>query len=118
MFNRSSLFKANKGLFFILTIILVVVSFLCVPGDLSSQSGATEELYFCILHTNDMHSALIPHSPAVDYRPGEENPTVGGFARLATAVNEVRENKSSEDEQVLLFDAGDFLGGGAFAGWP
>jgi 5'-nucleotidase/UDP-sugar diphosphatase len=115
MFNRSSLFKANKGLFFILTIILVVVSFLCVPGDLSSQSGATEELYFCILHTNDMHSALIPHSPAVDYRPGEENPTVGGFARLATAVNEVRENKSSEDEQVLLFDAGDFLGGGAFA---
>jgi 5'-nucleotidase/UDP-sugar diphosphatase len=115
MFNRSSLLRTGKGLFFILTTIVVVISFLSVPGDLSSQSGATEELYFCILHTNDMHSALIPHSPAVDYRPGEENPAVGGFARLATAVNEIRENKIREGDPVLLFDAGDFLGGGAFA---
>jgi 2',3'-cyclic-nucleotide 2'-phosphodiesterase (5'-nucleotidase family) len=62
-----------------------------------------------------MHSALIPHSPAVDYRPGEENPTIGGFARLATAVKEIRESKRREGEPVLLLDAGDFLGGGAFA---
>jgi len=115
MFSRSSLFRTSKGLFFILTTVLIVFSFLGFPVDLNSQSGATEELYFCILHTNDMHSALIPHSPAVDYRPGEENPTVGGFARLATAVNEIGENKSREGEPVLLFDAGDFLGGGAFA---
>jgi 5'-nucleotidase/UDP-sugar diphosphatase len=115
MFSRSRLFKTSKGLFFILTTVLIIVSFLGFPADLNSQSGATEELYFCILHTNDMHSAIIPHSPAVDYSPGEENPAVGGFARLATAVNEVRENKSNENEQVLLFDAGDFLGGGAFA---
>jgi 5'-nucleotidase/UDP-sugar diphosphatase len=115
MYNRNSLFRTSKGLFFILTTVLIVVSFLVFPADLNSKSGATEELYFCILHTNDMHSALIPHSPAVDYRPGEESPAVGGFARLATAVNEIRENKSREGEPVLLFDAGDFLGGGAFA---
>jgi len=115
MYNGNSLFKTSKGLFFILTSILVVVSFLGFPADLNSQSGAAEELYFCILHTNDMHSALIPHSPAVDYRPGEENPALGGFARLATAVEEIRENKSREGEPVLLLDAGDFLGGGAYA---
>jgi len=115
MCNRSSLFRANKGLFCILTTILVVASFLGIPGNLKSYAGETEELYFCILHTNDMQSALVPHSPAVDYHPEEEDPTIGGFARLATAVDEIRENKMREGEPVLLFDAGDFLGGSTFA---
>jgi len=115
MCNRNSLFTANKGLFCILTTILVVASFLGIPGNLKSDSGETEELYFCILHTNDMHSALIPHSPAVDYHPEKEDPAIGGFARLATAVDEIRENKMGEGEPVLLLDAGDFLGGSAFA---
>ena len=115
MCNRSSFFRTSKGSLFILTTVLVIVSFLGFPADLNSQAGATEELYFSILHTNDMHSALIPHSPAVDYRLGEKDPAVGGFARLANAVNEIREKKSGEGEPVLLLDAGDFLGGGAFA---
>ena len=115
MCNRNSLFRANKGLFCILATILVVASFLGIPGNLKSYSGETEELYFCILHTNDMHSELIPHSPAADYHSEEEDPTIGGFARLATAVDEIRENKMREGEPVLLFDAGDFLGGSAFA---
>ena len=115
MCNRNSLFRANKGLVCILTAILVVASFLGIPGNLKSYAGETEELYFCILHTNDMHSELIPHSPAVDYDPEEEDPTIGGFARLATAVDEIRENKMREGEPVLLLDAGDFLGGSAFA---
>ncbi|UCD21315.1 MAG: bifunctional metallophosphatase/5'-nucleotidase, partial [Chloroflexota bacterium] len=115
MYNRSGLLRNGKGLVFILTTILVVVPFLGSPTDLNSQSRTGEELYFCILHTNDMHSALIPHSPAVDYRMGEGNPAIGGFARLATAVNEIRESKSRQSEPVLLLDAGDLLGGGAFA---
>lgn len=115
MCNRNSLLKVNKGVFFILVTILVVASFLGIPGNLKSYAGETEELYFCILHTNDMHSELIPHSPAVDYNPQGEDPAIGGFARLATAVNEIRENKMKEGEPVLLFDAGDFLGGTPFA---
>jgi 2',3'-cyclic-nucleotide 2'-phosphodiesterase (5'-nucleotidase family) len=113
--NRNSLFRVNKGFFYILTTILVVASFLGIPGNLKSYSGGTQELYFCILHTNDMHSELIPHSPAVDCNPQGEDPTIGGFARLATAVDEIRENKMKEGEPVLLFDAGDFLGGAPFA---
>jgi 2',3'-cyclic-nucleotide 2'-phosphodiesterase (5'-nucleotidase family) len=115
MCNRDSLFRVNKGFFSILATILVVASFLGIPGNLKSYSGEAEELYFCILHTNDMHSEFIPHSPAVDYNPGKEDPTIGGFARLATGVDEIRENKMREGEPVLLFDAGDFLGGTPFA---
>ena len=115
MCNRNSLSRANKGFFLIVTAILVVALLLGTAGNLESHAGETEELYFCILHTNDMQSALIPHSPAVDYHPEKEDPTIGGFARLATALGEIRENKMTEGEPVLLFDAGDFLGGSAFA---
>jgi 5'-nucleotidase/UDP-sugar diphosphatase len=107
--------RADRGLLFILVTVLVVASFVGIPKSPRSCAGETEELYFSILHTNDMHSELIPHSPAVDYRAGEENPAVGGFARLATAVDEIRENKGEKGEPVLLFDAGDFLGGAPFA---
>ena len=115
MRNRRNLFRVNKWLVVILPIILIVALILGIPGDLRSYSCETEELYFCILHTNDIHSEIIPHSPAVDYCPGKENPAIGGFARMATAVNEIRENKMRIGEPVLLFDAGDFLGGGPFA---
>jgi 5'-nucleotidase/UDP-sugar diphosphatase len=113
--DKNSLFRVNKWLFCILTTALVVASFLGIPANLKTYAGETQELYFCILHTNDMQSQLIPHSPAVDYNPQGEDPTVGGFARLATAVNEIRENKTKGGEPVLLFDAGDFLGGTPFA---
>ena len=115
MCNRNRLCQANRRLLPVLAIFLVIALFLSVPGNPRSYAAQTEELHFTILHTNDMHSELIPHSPAVDYRPGEENAVIGGFARLAAAVNEIREDKSREGEPVLLFDAGDFLGGAPFA---
>lgn len=72
-----------------------------------------QEIYFTILHTNDEHSALIPHSPAVDYHRGLYDSTIGGMARLGGAINLIRSQK--QDEEVLLFSAGDFLGGAPFA---
>ena len=115
MCNRNSLFRVNKRFLYILITILVVASFLGIPGNLKSYAGETQELYFCILHTNDIHSELIPHLPAVGNNSQGKDPTVGGVARLATAVNEIRESKMKEGEPVLLFDAGDFLGGAPFA---
>jgi 5'-nucleotidase / UDP-sugar diphosphatase len=115
MDKADSLFSTKKGWLFILTTAVVVVSLLAIPGNLKAYADETEELYFCILHTNDMHSELVPHSPAADYRPGEENDAVGGFARMAAAISEIRAAKMSEGEPVLLFDDGDFLGGGPFA---
>jgi len=81
----------------------------------ASQLHAQDKIPFTILHTNDEHSHLIPH-PAVDDHPENENPTVGGFARLGGMVKQIREEKEAANEPVLLFSAGDFLGGPAF-GW-
>ena len=102
MRRRDSLFSTQKEM-------------LPIPGNQKSCAGENEELYFCILHTNDIHSELIPHPSAVDGRPERENHAIGGLARLATAVDAIRENKRREGEPLLLFDAGDFLGGAPFA---
>jgi len=115
MCNRNNIFRANKGLSLILTTILAVACFLGVPGNSKSYASASDELYFSILHTNDIHSELIPYLPVANYSSQGENSTIGGVARLATAINEIRESKVQEGEPVLLFDAGDFLGGAPFA---
>jgi 5'-nucleotidase/UDP-sugar diphosphatase len=107
--------SVNRRLRLIVPAILVIASFLTIPADLGGAPGDSGELCFSILHTNDMHSELIPHSPGADYGAGGEDLTIGGFARLATAVNQIREKKAEEGEPVLLFDAGDFLGSGPFA---
>ena len=112
MRSKSSLFRLNKGLLRTLLVVCIVLSLVGIQGDLAGDPGEGEELHFTILHTNDLHSALIPHSPAVDYHPENASPAVGGFARLATGVERIRQTK---DEPVLLLDAGDFLAGSAFA---
>ena len=74
-----------------------------------------EPLRFTILHTNDEHSHLIPH-PAIDDHPELNNLAKGGFARLAGAINQIRNEKNHIDEPVLIFSGGDILGGPVF-GW-
>jgi 5'-nucleotidase / UDP-sugar diphosphatase len=106
---------ARRGLLCILAVLIVAPLLPGAPSLVESHQDEHGELHFCILHTNDLHSALIPHSPAVDYQPGVDNDAIGGFARLASAVNEIRENKRQDGEPVLLLDAGDFLGGTPFA---
>ena len=101
MRKRNSLFNTKKGM--------------RVPRNAGGRAGEDEELHFCILHTNDIHSELIPHPSAVDGHPERQNHAIGGLARLAAAVDAVRENKRREGEPLLLFDAGDFLGGAPFA---
>ncbi len=66
-----------------------------------------------ILHTNDLHSRLNGFSPEMDYTPFSINDdeTVGGFARLATLINDERKING---EKVLVLDAGDFLMGTFF----
>jgi 5'-nucleotidase len=55
-----------------------------------------------ILHTNDVHSRIEPFP-----MDGSRNQGLGGFARRASMVREIR----NENENVLLFDAGDILQG-------
>ena len=55
-----------------------------------------------ILHTNDTHSRIEPVPETDKY-----NPDLGGVVRRAAFVDKMRK----ENENVLLFDAGDFLQG-------
>ncbi len=87
------------------------------PGEipLFDFTGGREELRLTLLHTNDEHSALLPHSQATGYGPEEEVPVIGGSSRLATAVAQLRGEKEAQEEPVLLVSAGDFLGGSPYA---
>ncbi|NLZ27679.1 MAG: bifunctional metallophosphatase/5'-nucleotidase [Firmicutes bacterium] len=103
-----------------LTVCLILVLLLSPSmqlffGPAAAAENVNEEVLFTILHTNDEHSSLLPHSPAIDFDPEKKNNAIGGFARLATAIEEVRERKNKEGEPVLLFSAGDYLGGSSFA---
>lgn len=103
---------------FFLGLLLALVFAPCSETPLLSPACAAEqgaELYFTILHTNDEHSSLIPHSPAIDYHPELENKTVGGYARLATVVGRIRKEKAAAGEPVLLLSAGDFIGGSPYS---
>ena len=107
----------------LLTVGLVVLLLaFCLPGTggpllaTGEETAPSGELRLTVIHSNDEHSAVIPHSPAVDFYPDLPNPTIGGYARLATAVKRIREQKAAEKEPVLLLSAGDFTGGTPF-GW-
>ncbi len=78
-----------------------------------TKHGAERAL--TILHTNDEHSALLPYGAALGGHQNNGGRSVGGFARLATAIGRVRTEKEGEGEPVLTLSAGDFLGGTAFS---
>jgi 5'-nucleotidase / UDP-sugar diphosphatase len=85
--------------------LLLLIIFFC------NQDAFSQEKKFTLLHTSDEHSTLMP-IPLADYHPALANPTLGGFARLATKVREIKGQKS---EPVLLFSAGDIMGGSPFS---
>lgn len=110
--------KAAVSVFLLLaTSLLYPPTLFPLPGGSTGADAATgsSEIFFTILHTNDEHSALIPHSPAADYHPELPNNTIGGFARLATAVKQIREKKAAAGQPVLLLSGGDYIGGSPYS---
>lgn len=72
-----------------------------------------EEVRLTIIHTNDLHSHLLGYGPNIEYTPQSlgDDGTVGGWARIATVISQVRDEKTNP---VLVCDAGDFLMGSLF----
>lgn len=108
---------------FILVFVIFFMPLSSLPRIKAENDKSSEEwgkdsqqaLTFTLLHTNDEHSALITPSHFLEgYQ--EQDITLGGAARLASAVTKIREEKKEEGEPVLLVSAGDFLGGSPF-GW-
>ena len=85
----------------------VILAILSVAG-LSAQAKR-----FTLLHTNDLHSHLQGVSPELDYTPLSpgDDATIGGWSRLAAAIQAVRLDRKNP---VLVVDAGDFLMGSLF----
>lgn len=69
----------------------------------------SQEIPFSVYHTNDLHS----HLDGVKVPSGESFEKRGGFARLTTAISELRKKKA--DEIVIGVDAGDFFTGTIFS---
>ena len=82
----------------------LLVFFLPLPGF--SQT-------ITLLHTNDLHSHLMPHAPELDYIPDRTHAddTIGGFARIATVLEAERESRTNP---VFTVDSGDFTMGTLF----
>ncbi len=80
---------------------------------MSALPLAAREAMLTIVHTNDLHSHLLGSSPNADYTTvvKHDDETMGGWARIATVIKEIKERRSNP---VLVLDAGDFLMGSLF----
>jgi len=81
---------------------LTTGSLLCSRSLLAHLDEATAGQKLTILHTNDVHSRLEPFP-----MDGSANAGQGGVAARAEMIRRIR----SEEEQVLLLDAGDIFQG-------
>ena len=98
------------AVFFLSTFLLISL----IPG-LSRATSLT------ILHTNDTHGHLLPFSypsmtsPCSPVADLQERNSIGGIARRATLVNQIRSNLKNKGIRVWLVDAGDFSDGTPFS---
>lgn len=98
------------------SLLVTILAFLAIGMNfqpIQAQSGSADLLNFTILHTNDEHAALVPR-PQSDYTlDGAE--TVGGIARVATLIRQIRAQKAAKNEPVVVVSAGDFISGSPFS---
>ncbi len=91
----------------------MAVLFFLITLSLSSHPSSASEKVLTIIHSNDMHSHFLGAPSNLDYTPdvtGDDH-TLGGWARIATAIKTVKSNRRNP---VLVLDAGDFLMGSLF----
>ena len=93
-----------------LKVILGLMSMMILCGGLLFSSDKPS---LTIIHTNDMHSHFLGYPSNNEYTPLSTNDdeTIGGWARMATIISEIRKSRSNP---VLVCDAGDFLMGSLF----
>jgi len=88
-------------------IIIFWLTFTFAPQALAAEKVIT------IIHSNDMHSHFLGAPPNIAYTPSVtgDDRTLGGWARIATVIKKVKQDRSNP---VLVVDAGDFLMGSLF----
>src|SRR5699024_7482832 len=86
-------------------ILAIILGITFVSASISPTYAEGEE-EITILFTHDLHDNLYSFPVANE----DETTSVGGFARLATAIEQERQDK----EHTLLLDAGDYAMGTLF----
>ncbi len=88
-------------------IIIFWFTFTFAPQALTAEKAIT------IIHSNDMHSHFLGSPSNIAYTPSVagDDRTIGGWARIATVIKKVKQDRSNP---VLVVDAGDFLMGSLF----
>jgi len=103
----------KKAKIFFWGLLIIGTGILLMVGPVDSVA---ETKQVTILHTNDIHSHLLGFGPNGEYTPlstGDDT-TVGGIARIAGKVNEIRADRDLSGIPTLLVDAGDFMMGTGF----
>lgn len=65
---------------------------------------AAQTFNLTVLHTNDLHGMLLPHNYKSEAYPAESEASVGGLARRAFLINQIR---ASAKNPVIYVDLGD-----------
>jgi 5'-nucleotidase len=114
MKSLKSKFFRNKffsvGMFVFLMLFIVACSS-------STDTAAPTSYSVTLLQTTDMHSRASGVGPFLSYSPmstGGDNTVLGGFARLATKIKEIRAAKTASGSAVLLVDSGDYNMGAVY----
>lgn len=82
-------------------------------GD-ADADGDDVILSVTVLHTSDIHHRASGTGPQSDYTPldtSDSDPILGGYARLASLINQIRTEQEAAGVPVLVVDSGDFLMG-------
>ena len=83
--------------------------FVALVAIVWSTCTQSEQHTLTILHTNDMHSAFVPHDAF--WMRESPKPLVGGFSELSFTIDSIR----GATRNVLLLDAGDVMTGNPIA---
>lgn len=103
----------KKAKLFFWGLLIIGTGLLLMVGPVDSVA---ETKPVTIIHTNDIHSHLLGFGPNGEYTPlttGDDT-TVGGIARIAGKVIEIRADRDFSGTPTLLVDAGDFMMGTGF----
>jgi 5'-nucleotidase / UDP-sugar diphosphatase len=98
--------------------VLVVLALACLAG---ARLAAAQPVSLTILHTNDTHGHLLPFSYPDSAASGgglqglRTYRDIGGIARRATLVKQIRENLAVRKTPVWLVDVGDYSDGTPFS---
>jgi 5'-nucleotidase/UDP-sugar diphosphatase len=100
-----SLHLTMKRFQFVMVAVLLACLFACASAPLPEKQS--EPISLTVLFFNDLHGHLMPFE--IKGEEGVEE--VGGIARVATLIHQIREENSREHVRTLLLVAGDILQG-------